>query len=578
MNEDDSKKRASLHLLKICPNAISIESYIYSIIGIIIIIIITLSLHYYYYYYLDIKSHNKINIINDNDTIQYINFCKNVYIVPEINPIIINDDNIISTTINQKNIRIVDILNNFVTSCIRSNPPYREQNCLSLGCRYRREESNGMPLINCPDVECFYSNTIKSILEWSSDWAPFWSRLASRIGEVLMRRLLSRPIFCPVDNGSFIQVAGIPISEIMRQQSSKRLTHDKVIGNPYIIRKENILNVEKTKPLNISGSTSIPRFGIFYRSSYTRHAGLPRNHIFFRKDLTVDIILGHVFQLNTDIIINMKKNDNHIYHKFDGLFEDIMSNYKACNIFESLTKFCPLPTTTSIEKEQTCDTSTEQETPSSSNFPTQSSLCLTGIQSQGFPDNGIPFITINTDKVSITKSKKSKRGSRGGVNKNRGKSKVNKSAHYKATEPITVKSIRKQLITVGERLFQKVLNNIRAVPVDEGFQSQEQDEDYVGFKRLAPLTELEAIPQPKKLKIDTEIIKHLVVESDDSNLAFPYSFSSNDESIDHVVVHNNTANVATKADDISLSTCHDIGLQVLLYYLYQVIIIIFILL
>jgi hypothetical protein len=245
-----------------------------------------------------------------------------------------------------------------------------------------------MPLINCPDVECFFSNTIKSILEWSSDWAPLWSRLASRIGEILMRRLLSRPIFCPVDNGCFIQVAGIPISEIIRQISAKRSTNDKIISNPYIIRKKDInmklyrIN-QSLKPLNIIGSTPIPRFSIFYRSSYTRHAGLPRNHIILKKDINGNKMIEHVFQLDIDTIIKIKTTDNnHIFNKLSELYENIIMIYKSCNIFECLTKHCPLPITTLMNKNNYDDSFIEQNETLSSNFPTQSTLSLSGFQSQ----------------------------------------------------------------------------------------------------------------------------------------------------------------------------------------------------
>jgi len=474
---------------------------------------------------------------------------------------------------NQKTIRIIDILNNFITSCIRSNVSYREQNCLSLGCRFRREDSNGMPLINCPDVECFFSNTIKSILEWSSDWAPLWSRLASRIGEILMRRLLSRPIFCPVDNGCFIQVAGVPISEIIRQISAKRSTQDKIISNPYTIRKKDInmklyrIN-QSSKPLNIIGSTPIPRFSIFYRSSYTRHAGLPRNHIIFRKDTNGNKMIEHAFQLDIDTIIEMKTDEHHIFNKLSELFEDIIVIYKACNIFESLTKHCPLPTT--ITNKHNYDSSIEQET-ISSNFPTQSSLSLSGFQSQSLlslPDNNnnmIPLITINEhEKINDNKkTKKTKRGCRGGINKNRtikNKNIKTNSQYNNNNNNVTPKTIRKQMITVGERLFQKVLNNARTIPIDEGFQSQNQDEDEdydIGAKRTCHPIDDGNIQESKKLKRDTERFN----DSDDNNIVFPYTFTSSEGSNSNVAIDNNV-NTTAKVDEISLSTCRDIGLQV----------------
>ena len=488
---------------------------------------------------------------------------------------------------NQKTIRIIDILNNFITSCVRSNVSYREQNCLSLGCRFRREDSNGMPLINCPDVECFFSNTIKSILEWSSDWAPLWSRLASRIGEILMRRLLSRPIFCPVDNGCFIQVAGIPISEIIRQISAKRSTQDKVISNPYTIRKKDINSKlyrinQSTKPLNIIGSTPIPRFSIFYRSSYTRHAGLPRNHIIFRKDTNGNKMIEHVFQLDIDTIIEMKTDEHHIFNKLSELFEDIIVIYKSCNIFESLTKHCPLPTTTTNKHNN--DSSIEQNETLSSNFPTQSTLSLSGFQSQSLlslPDNNnnniIPLITIDNDdddehkkKINNNKKlKKTKRGCRGGINKNRTikykniKTNSQYNNNNNDNDNATTKIIRKQMITVGERLFQKVLNNARTIPIDEGFQSQDQDEDYViGTKRTYhPINDSNFVQKSKKLKQNIERFN----DSDDNNIVFPYTFTSSEGSNSNVAIDNNV-NTIPKVDEISFSTCHDIGLQVYHYY------------
>lgn len=531
-----NEKKSALHLLKICPNALSIESYIHSILGT-----------------------NQLVIISDNDTKQYIEFCKNVYVVPENNPIILNDDNV--NISNQNSARFVDMLNSFVPSCVRSNLPHREKNILSLGCSFRREDSNGAPLINCPDVEYLFSNTTKSILEWSSDWAPLWSRLASRIGELLIRRLLARPIFCPVENGCFIQVAGIPIAELMRQQSVKRSIQDKLITNPYASRKKdknfNLSNTfKKTNPLNVVGSTSIPRFGIFYRSNYTEHAGLPRNHIFFRKDVTGNTVIAHAFQLDIDIVNN---NKYPVYHKLRNIFEDIIISYKACNIFDALTKHCPLPATGQTENVQQYDSSMEQES-LSTNFPTQSTLSLSGFNSQSLtsplPDIS-PFIVRAEPLINLVKSKKIKRGCRGGVNKNRCvQNKTTKITPSKSRESFSSKTTRKQIITVGDRLFKKVLYNLKRVPIDDGFQSQEEDEEYITCKRsLSEESEIMSLQESKKAKINPEP-SNFVCDSYDSNLAFPYSFSSSDGS--NITI----ADVqATKIDNITVSTCRDIGLQ-----------------
>ena len=441
-------------------------------------------------------------------------------------------------------------MNNFVTSYIinyNNKVSYREQNCLSLGCRHRRErdDSNSVPLKNCPEVEYFFSNTIKSLLEWSSDWAPLWSKLASRIGEILMRRLLSQPIFCPVQNGCYIQVAGTPLSEVIRQQSLKRKTQDKVILNPYVIRKDIIKIYDRSKSVDVVGLTTIPRFAIYYRSSYTHHAGLPKNHIFLKKNISGNIMIKHMFQIDDDIT-----NVNNVISELSKVFETIITNYKACNIFDSLTKFCPLPNTRPNQNEQKYDSLTiEPETLSSNNLPTQSTNSfLSGFQSQDI------FSSRNIEPNSIIK--KTKRGCRSGL-KTKNKKEIRIKSSQSKYKPTTIKAIEKKIITVGEKLFQNVLRNAKNVLIDEGFQSQEQDDDdCIGVKRTMD-------QQPIN---DSKNILNSVIENDDSNISFKYSISSSEISTNPFRNNNNNSNNNNNnnKDDIlalSLSSCHDIGLQ-----------------
>jgi hypothetical protein len=242
--------------------------------------------------------------------------------------------------------------------------------------------------------------------------------------------------------------------------------------------------------------------------------------------------------------------------------KDIIANYKACNIFDALTKYCPLPTTGKTENEQKYDSSMEQES-LSSNFPTQSSISLSDFHSQNLmslPENVSPFILKTEPQINLVKSKKSKRGCRGGINKSRdAKNRTSRNVPFKSSEPVSSKTIKKQIITVGDRLFKKVLFNSKNVPIDEGFQSQEQDEEYIRCKRTAT-EDLEFISfqESKKSRTNLEQVTSLP-DSDDSNLAFPYSYSSNDGSKTFTTSKFKT--VQQKVDDITVSTCRDVGLK-----------------
>jgi hypothetical protein len=132
-------------------------------------------------------------LINKDDTQAfYQHCCDDVYIVPEEQPIEQIKLSIIKSesSINEQT-KLKDILNRIISQLVKSNKNFKEQNVLQLGYRKRSEFSSfhgeaGMR--NHQDLECYIVNSIHTLLLSS----PSWRLTSSRVGELAIKRILSR--------------------------------------------------------------------------------------------------------------------------------------------------------------------------------------------------------------------------------------------------------------------------------------------------------------------------------------------------------------------------------------------------
>ena len=138
---------------KIYPTAISLVDYVMSITNCDISQIVTLA-----------------------DTKKYQTFVHSTVVVPTSRKS--NAENISLCKNDQtKSIPVRDFLNRFVAQIVKSNLPFREQNCLSYG--YRSKSSfNNCGMRSHTGLECYFVNTLHNILTSAS-----WQLFSSRVGE-----------------------------------------------------------------------------------------------------------------------------------------------------------------------------------------------------------------------------------------------------------------------------------------------------------------------------------------------------------------------------------------------------------
>lgn len=223
-------------LLKVIPSAITLASYINSII--------TLSL----------VDHGASDLM-----IQYLN---KIQIVPESN-YDTNQNKIDTPNQGEQRSTMNEILSRFIDSQLKNTKDYRQQNCIVLG--YRTKSMNSTSIIRSnANLECYHLNTLHNYFN-----NEFWAFLAYELGENVIKHLLSRPMFLSIENGCYLQLTGTPIFESIRTSNINPLAilAPSQIGNSLII----------------TPSTLIPRQVLFYNCRYDKAPGLPSTHIINKK-------------------------------------------------------------------------------------------------------------------------------------------------------------------------------------------------------------------------------------------------------------------------------------------------------
>ena len=122
-------------------------------------------------------------IVTSSDTTKYQMFVKTTVVVPQKKMSgseslsICRNDQLLSTPVR-------DFLNRFVAQIVKSNLPFREQNCLSYG--YRSKSSfNNCGMRSHAGLECYFVNTLHNIVT-----SALWQLFSSRVGEQLYCAML----------------------------------------------------------------------------------------------------------------------------------------------------------------------------------------------------------------------------------------------------------------------------------------------------------------------------------------------------------------------------------------------------
>ena len=116
------------------------------------------------------------HIVSVGDSVEYLTFLATSAIVPAerrngVGALFkITEDSLRSS-------RVRDFLNQFVAHMVKSNLPYRDQNCLTYG--YRSKSSfTECGMRSHVGLECYFVNTLHNIVT-----SPMWQIFSSRVGE-----------------------------------------------------------------------------------------------------------------------------------------------------------------------------------------------------------------------------------------------------------------------------------------------------------------------------------------------------------------------------------------------------------
>lgn len=214
-------------ICNIFPNAMTLESYIHQLINSSNIDSNTSNL--------DKQSFNKLD--NHNRYFKIAEFCKTAFILPEEKKSDIpyipleNIENLNSIQLNNV---IQDRLDMIIHESLREKK-YGHVNCLALGYRFKNTTSEA-DLRGSLEFESEFSNSLQSFV-----YKLQFKTLLQICGPMIFSHILSRPLFLPLENGCYMQVAGVNISSMM-----------------YTSTKNNI-GAQKY------GSIEIPRHKILYR-------------------------------------------------------------------------------------------------------------------------------------------------------------------------------------------------------------------------------------------------------------------------------------------------------------------------
>lgn len=170
-----------------------------------------------------------------------------------------------------------EMLLRFIDYQLKGCRDYKMQNCLTLGYRFKSANCANA-LRQHESLECFYVNTLHAYFG-----NIHWQMIARTFGELVVRHVLSRPLFVPAPNNCYLQLAGMPVHETLRCRPPSNSKSKKSQSHQLNTFNEPISSIPKPLNTGIVNETTetreLVRFSIFYNTKYTKSPGLEKRHI-----------------------------------------------------------------------------------------------------------------------------------------------------------------------------------------------------------------------------------------------------------------------------------------------------------
>eukprot|EP01041_Mallomonas_annulata_P004717 gene4717-9361_t len=328
------------------------------------------------------------NVISANDSTEFIDLLTTTMILP--------DERSIQTILQVEpaiGIKIQDIINRFIA--------------------FNRYHSEGGMRGNV-DVECHFVNSTHIFITTSA-----WQLLADRLGESVLRHILSRPVFMFLPNGSecYVQVSGTPLQELIHRSKLKLKLKSRPSPKNTTTIRDNSATATTTSTATTSslptsnnalryeggvGSKCVPRHKLFY----IHRPRLPAHRII--KTMSTDSLLQLMFPC---IQTSSYKISKHVSNNLNKLCQNILSRLSICDVVHALNLHCESITATMTM------TKTKATTTSSSTIATPT---VTRLVPSADTDTDL-IIDRNTDMAASatsktrTRKRKRKRGCRAGI-------------------------------------------------------------------------------------------------------------------------------------------------------------------
>jgi hypothetical protein len=305
--EDRAKSRYRHSLHQVFPSVVSLAKYLS---------IITAT-----------SENVEANDVNNDSENEISRFLNDVYVLPEDSCDQASANQLMLPSASSERASLNDIVNRLIAQTIRlhnaNSNNYRELNCLALGYRSKSATSE-TEMRSFFDVECYHVNTLHAFL-----YKAPWFRLAEKYGEVILRRILSRPIFIRSKNSCYLQISGSPVPALIHKFSDPT-------ANPLFTG---------TKAY---GSIQIPRYMILYWNSSCRRIWrlLHKKFISFAsvqvsENTELDELTDRCFGISQLQVSSETRQK--LCRSLLSTVQGIASCYKLINISNILTFHCPEP-------------------------------------------------------------------------------------------------------------------------------------------------------------------------------------------------------------------------------------------
>jgi hypothetical protein len=168
---------------------------------------------------------------------------------------------------------VFEIVNLVIAQAIRQNSTNKikrnsvqdfgkDTNILALGYRSKSIQSTS-EIRGFADIELHFINTLHTYV-----CTPHWDALAREFGESFIQHLLSLTTFLRCDNGCFVQLSGIPASELVRRTSGIQSRNRPKANLPLHCLTHGL------------GGLTIPRQQMFYKNySMQKFTALMRQYV-----------------------------------------------------------------------------------------------------------------------------------------------------------------------------------------------------------------------------------------------------------------------------------------------------------